>query len=419
MLALPRPKKVLLPSGARLLYQRNPFSPTIAFGVWIDGGSGTEEKDERGLSHLLEHVVFRGTEHRDALKIAFELESIGGQYDAFTGKESTCYHAKVLEENFEKLVDVFADLVCRPTIPEKLMMVEKRVVQEEIRSVNDTPEEFAHELFYVALFKGHPLGHPVTGYLKDVAGYRRDDLVSFHRKTYTAEDTTIGFIGNVPVSRVAALVEERFRFPRRRRRARAWRLQENKAVIRSAKRGDWAQAHVCIGARGVPAKHSDRHSLVILSNILGGGTTSRLFQSLRERTGLVYAAYTHVSFWKETGAICNFFSVDSRNLKRALDLFHAELDDIRRGGVREEEIESAKAQVKGGVVFGIESPENRLFHLLQSDIYHGRYVTSAEHLRSIERVNRRSVTEAAERYLGDGGLTYTACGPIPLAGLVR
>jgi len=419
MLALPRPQKVRLPSGATLLHQRNPFSPTIAFGVWIDGGSSREDTDERGLSHLLEHVVFRGTKGRDALRLAYELESIGGQYDAFTGKEATCYHAKVLEEHFEKLVDLFADIVCRPTIPDKTMRIEKRVVLEEIRSVNDTPEEYAHELFYVALFKGHPLGHPVTGYIKDIAGYRREDLVSFHRATYTAEDTTIGFIGNVPLSRVAATVEERFRFPRRSFRRRRRRLGAAAAAVRSATREDWAQSHVCIGARGAAAGHPDRHPLVVLANVIGGGTTSRLFQSLRERTGLVYAAYTHVSFWKEAGAICNFFSVDSKHLERALDLFHAELDDIRRGGVREEEIESAKAQVKGGIVFGIENPESRMFQLIQSDVYHGRYVTCAEILRSIERVNRRAVTEAAERYLGDGGLTYTTCGPIPLKGLVH
>ena len=419
MRSLPRPQKVILPSGATLLHQRNPFSPTIAFGVWIAGGSGREDAGERGLSHLLEHVVFRGTKSRDALRIAYELESIGGQYDAFTGKEATCYHAKVLEEHFERLVDILADLVCRPTIPERTFRLEKRVVQEEIRSVNDTPEEFAHELFYATLYKGHPLGHPVTGYLTDIAAYRRDDLVSFHRKTYTARDTTIGFIGNLPPRRVAELVERRFRFPRRGAPAPARPVDPAVATVRSSTREDWAQSHVCIGARTTPARHEDRHALVVLANILGGGTTSRLFQSLRERTGLVYAAYTHVSFWKESGAICNFFSVDSRNLGRALDLLRGELADVRRGGVTREEIESAKAQVKGGVVFGIESPDSRLFQLVQSDFYYDRYVTCAEILRSIERVDADAVTEAAERYLAEDGLTYAGCGPVSLREFVE
>jgi predicted Zn-dependent peptidase len=221
MLRLPAPHKVALSSGATLLHQRNPFSPTVAFGVWIAGGSSREEDTERGLSHLLEHVVFRGTKGRDAL------ESIGGQYDAFTGKEATCYHARVLDEHFERLADILADITCRPSIPGKTFRLEKNVVQEEIRSINDSPEELAHELFYATLFRKHPLGHPVTGYLKDVARYTREDLFAFHRRTYTAADTLLGYIGNMPLDKVVSIVEEKFRFPRKRDRAKRRALVGN------------------------------------------------------------------------------------------------------------------------------------------------------------------------------------------------
>jgi predicted Zn-dependent peptidase len=418
MLRLPLPHKVPLSSGATLLHQRNPLSPTVAFGVWIAGGSSREEDTERGLSHLLEHVVFRGSKSRDALTIAYDLESIGGQYDAFTGKEATCYHAKVLEPHFEKLADILADIVCRPSIPERTFRLEKNVVQEEIRSINDSPEELAHELFYATLFKGHPLGHPVTGYLKDVARYKPDDLLAFHAKTYTASDTCLGFIGNLPLDRVVSIVEEKFRFPRRRARSRRRALAVNGNRVRSRTRDEWAQCHVCIGARTVPASHADRHALVIITNILGGGATSRLFQSLREKTGLVYSVYSHGSFWRETGTICNFFSVDSKNLKRALDMFHAELGDLRTGGVRDEEIRSAKEQVKASVIFGAESVENRLFQLIQSETFYGRYVRIDELLKAIEKVDRTAITEAAARYLGTDDLTYAACGRIGLKGLV-
>jgi predicted Zn-dependent peptidase len=418
MLRLPLPHKVALASGATLLHQRNPFSPTVAFGVWIAGGSSREEDTERGLSHLLEHVVFRGTKSRDALTIAYDLESIGGQYDAFTGKEATCYHAKVLEEHFEKLADVLADIVCRPSIPEPTFRLEKNVVQEEIRSINDSPEELAHELFYATLFKGHPLGHPVTGYLKDIARYTRDDLIAFHEKTYTASDTCLGFVGNLPLEKVVSIVEEKFRFPRKRSRAKARSIAGNENRVRSRTRDEWVQSHVCVGARTIPASHADRHALIIITNILGGGATSRLFQSLREKTGLVYSVYSHVSFWREAGTICNFFSVDSKNLRKALDMLHVELRDLRRGGVRDEEIESAKAQVKASILFGVESLENRLFHLIQSEYYYGRYARFGELLKAIERVDRASITEAAERYLGEDILTYAACGRVGLKGLV-
>ena len=417
MRRLPLPHKVRLSSGATLLHQKNPFSPTVAFGVWIGGGSSFEGAGERGLSHLLEHVVFRGTKSRDGLRIAYDLESIGGQWDAFTGKEATCYHAKVLEEHFEKLADILADIVCRPSIPEATFKLEKKVVQEEIRSINDSPEELAHELFYATLFKGHPLAHPVTGYLKDIAGYGRSDLASFHAKAYAARNTYLGFVGNIPLPKVVAIVEEKFRFPRKGSRARPRSIRGSGGRARAIRRAEWTQAHVCIGAKTVHAAHEDRYPLIMLTNILGGGITSRLFQALRERTGLVYSVDSHTSFWMETGALCNFFSVDAKNLERALAMFHAELAEVRGGGIRDEEIESAKAQIKGSIIFGAESVENRLFNLVQSEYYYGEYLQSSEIVRAIERVSRASITEMARKYLGERDLTYTACGPVGLGRL--
>jgi predicted Zn-dependent peptidase len=174
---------------------------------------------------------------------------------------------------------------------------------------------------------------------------------------------------------------------------------------------------VCIGARTIPASHGDRYPLIVLANILGGGVTSRLFQALRERTGLVYTVDSHVSFWREAGAVCSFFSVDSKNLERALDIFHAELRDLKKSGARENEIESAKAQIKGSLVFGAESVENRFFNLVQSEYYYGRYMQCAEIVKAIEKVSRASITEAVQQYLDDDRLTYTACGPVGLKGL--
>jgi predicted Zn-dependent peptidase len=418
MLRLPVPQKIVLPSGATLLYQKNPVSPTIAFGVWIARGSSSEGDGERGLSHFLEHMVFRGTKRRDGLRIAYDLESIGGQWDAFTSKEATCYHAKVLEEHFDRLVDILADIVCRPSVPEDTFRLEKKVVQEEIRSVMDSPEEFAHDLFFETLFAGHTLAHPVTGYLKDVVAYSRDDLLAFHRKAYTAGEMTLGFIGNLPTARVADTAEKWFEFTRRRASRPPQPPGVSARKIRSARRPEWAQSHLCIGGQAVPASHPDRHALIILASILGGGTTSRLFQSLRERTGLVYSVFTSITFWREAGAMSTFFSVDAKNVGRALDLFHRELADLRSGNIKREEMESAKAQVKGAVVFGMESVENRLFQMIQSDFYYGRYLGAPEVVRTIERVSLDSVADAAARYLVPEDLTYTTCGPVSLRGLV-
>ena len=418
MLKLPRPQKVSLESETTLLYQRNPVSPTIAFGVWFSRGSRDEKDSERGLSHLLEHLVFRGTNKRSALEIARDLESIGGQWDAFTGKESTSYHGKVLEEHFEKLVDILADIVLNPSISDTALELERKVVLEEIRSIKDSPEESAHELFFETLFGKHPLGHPVTGYPKDVARYSRRHLLSFHRRTYVSSNALLGFVGNIPLKKVVSILEDRFRFARRGVAKRVDVHETGSGKVRSARRADWLQSHVCIGVKTAQASSPDRYAIIVLSNILGGGVSSRLFQSLREKTGLAYSIYTQTSFWRDTGVFWTFFSLDPRNLPLALEIFHEELYKLIEEGVKDEELESAKAQIKGSIVFGIENVTSRLFRLLHGEFYHQRYISPSEVIGAVEKVDRGNVIEAARKYLEEGKLTYTTCGPVSLKGLL-
>jgi predicted Zn-dependent peptidase len=414
MLTLPQPRKVTLDSGVTLLYQGNPYSPTIAFGAWIKRGSRDESAAERGLSHLLEHMVFRGTEKRDALRIALDLEAIGGQWDAFTSREITCYNARVLEEHFEPLVDILSDIILNPTIPEDAFRLERKVVQEEIRSIKDSPEDVTHELFMSTLFKGHPLGYPVAGHLSKVGRYTRRDILDFHRKVYTASNTVIGFVGNIPLRRVMRIVDRKFRF--RRRNGRPSRRAPSSRGGRTSmrRRPEWSQTHACIGTKTVPASHDDRYGLAILSNILGGGVSSRLFQSMRERSGLVYSVYSHASFWRDAGALYSYFSVDPSNLGKALDIFHADTGDLREGNVHAEELESARAQLKGALIFGIESATSRLFRLFQSEYHLGRYVSIEELIDSIERVDPDTIARIARIYLDRDRLTYTSCGPANL-----
>lgn len=414
MLKLPHPRKVTLDSGVTLLYQGNPYSPTIAFGAWVTCGSRDETASERGLSHLLEHMVFRGTERRDALRIALDLEAIGGQWDAFTSREITSYNARVLDEHFEPLADILADIILNPTILEEAFRLERKVVQEEIRSIKDSPEDFTHELFMSTLFKGHPLGYPVAGHLSRVGRYSRRDVLDFHRKVYTASNTLIGFVGNIPLKKVMRIIDREFRFRRRigRPSRRVPSRREGRTSMR--RRPEWSQTHACIGAKMAPASHEDRYALAILSNILGGGVSSRLFQSMRERNGLVYSVYSHSSFWRDAGALYSFFSVDPNNLKKAIDIFHVEIRDLREGNVHTEELESARAQLKGSIIFGSESATSRLFSLIQSEYHLGRYVSIEEMIASIERVDPAAIARIARLYLDEASFTYTSCGPVNL-----
>lgn len=409
---------MFLDSGATLLYQRNPLSPTVAFGVWITKGSRDEGPAQRGYSHLLEHMVFRGTGRRTALQIAQELESIGGQWDAYTSKESTCFHGKVLEEHFEKFADVLADIVLHPSLSASDLDTESRVVREEIKSVKDSPEESTYELFFQTLFPEHQLGYPVTGKARDIAACTRRRLVDFHHRTYTAGNTILGFVGNLPLKKVVSLLEERFGFRNGNYRNPPGRGFPPGGRVRSIRRPDWYQSHVCVGTRTVSASSPERYTLMLLSNIIGGGVSSRLFQSLRENRGLVYSVFSHTSFWKGTGTLSSFFSVDPRNLPRALEILRGELEKLGRGEVRAEELEYARAQLKGGVVFGIESVESRLFRLFYNEFYHGRYRTLPAVLRNIENVKLKDIAEAARKYLAEEKQTYVTCGPLPLRGLV-
>ncbi len=419
MLKLPRPKKVTLDCGSTLLYQRNPVSPTVAFGVWISRGSRDEKPSERGFSHLLEHMVFRGTRKRTALDIAFDLESIGGQWDAFTSKEATCYHGKVLEEHFGMFAEILADIVLDPSLPADTFAMERRVVQEEIRSVKDTPEEFTYELFFSALFDSDQLGYPVAGRIGDVMSCSRERLLDFHEKTYTAGNMIFAFIGNIPAGRVAREINRHFVFRRGKGSgARRKRAGFSSRRSRSVRRSDWTQSHLCAGVKIPSASHEDRFPLIVLSNILGGGVSSRMFQDLREKAGLAYSVFSNSSFFTDTGAFSTYFSVDPKNLERSIGIFRSIMDDLRREGVREKELESAVSQIKASVIFGIESVESRLFRLFHSHVFYGGYKSVPSIINDVERVGAGDVERVIEEYLGEDMHTYVTCGPRSFKGIL-
>jgi predicted Zn-dependent peptidase len=416
MIKLPEPRRIALESGAILLYQRNVVSPTTAFGVWIRKGSRDEGDGERGMSHVLEHMVFRGTPSRSGLDIALDLESIGGQWDAFTSKEAVCYHGRTLEEHFPRLADVFSDIVLNPLIEPAALRTELKVIREEIRSVADSPEEVAYELFFRGLFGGNQLGHPVAGTLMDISRMNRDGILSFHRKTYTAANTVFAYIGTLPPGKVARILDRRFAFPLKGRRPGRRHNRFMPAVSRSARKGGWSQHHVCVGARTVPADDPMRFAVMLLSGIVGGGVSSRLFQSLREKAGLAYSVFSHVNFWSDTGAFSVYFSVDPRNLKSALEIFNREMENIRSGGITAEELESSRAQLKGSIIFSLESSETRLFRLFHEECNLGEFRKVEDVLRDIDAVDVAMIGEAAEELLAPRRMIRAVCGPDGAAG---
>jgi predicted Zn-dependent peptidase len=411
MIKLPRPRRIALDSGAILLYQRNVVSPTSAFGAWIRKGSRDESDRERGMSHVLEHMVFRGTPSRSGLDIALDLEEIGGQWDAFTSKESVCYHGRVLEEHFPRLAGVFADMILDPLIDRRALRTELNVIREEIRSVNDTPEEAVYELFFRGLFGRSQLGYPVAGTLRDISRINRDGLLAFHRKTYTASNTVFAYTGTLSPGRVSKALDRMFDFPRKGRHPGARRGGFGPPASKSRGMRGLSQYHVCTGSRTVPAGDRSRFAVMLLSGIVGGGVSSRLFQSMREKAGLAYSVYSGVNFWSDAGAFSVYFSVDPRNLGAAMEIFEEEIEKVREGGVAAGELESAKAQLKASVIFGLESSDTRLFRLFNEEYYFGRFRDVEEVLGDIDAVVEDDVWRAARRLLDPGRMIRAVCGP--------
>ena len=419
MINLPVPRRIALDSGAVLLYQKNIVSPTTAFGAWIKKGSRDEGAGELGMSHVLEHMVFRGTPSRSGLDIALDLESIGGQWDAFTSKEAVCYYGRSLEEHFPKLADVFSDIILNPVIEAPALRTELKVIREEIKSVNDSPEEEVYELFFKGLFSGSQLGHPVAGDLRDISRIDHDSLLAFHRKTYTAANTVFAYIGDIPAGKVARILDRRFAFPLKGRRPGRRRDRFEPARSKSTRKSGWSQYHVCIGTKTVPSGDPMRFAVMLLSGIVGGGVSSRLFQSLREKAGLAYSVFSNINFWSDTGAFSVYFCVDPRNLKPALDIFEREMEKIRVGGVTEEELESARAQLKGSIIFGLESSETRLFRLFHEECYIGSFRKVEDVLRDIDAVDVEMIAAAVEKLLAPDRLIRATCGPDGASGRKR
>ncbi len=411
MIKLPEPRRIALDSGAVLLYQKNIVPQTAAFGVWIRKGSRDEGPGQRGMSHVLEHMVFRGTPSRTGLDIALDLESIGGQWDAFTSKESVCYYGRTLEEHFPQLADVFSDIVLNPLVESPSLRTELKVIREEIRSVNDSPEEEVYELFFKGLFNGSQLGYPVAGNLMDLSRINRDGLTAFHRKTYTAANTVFAYIGTLAPGKVARMLDSRFTFQLKGRRPGLRRDSIMPAVSRSIRRSGWKQYHTCIGSRTVSAGHPLRFAVMLLSGIIGGGVSSRLFQSMREKAGLAYSVFSNVNLWSDTGAFSVYFCVDPKNLRPALDIFEKEIEKLRSGGVTREELESARAQLKGSIIFGLESSETRLFRLFHEECYLGSFRKVEDVLRDIDAVDTGMIAEAADMLLAPDRLIRATCGP--------
>lgn len=401
--------KVLLPSGITVVGEEVPSLRSHAVGVWVRVGSRNETPQESGLSHFLEHTVFKGTETRDAYQIAYAMESVGGTVDAFTGREQTCFLARGLTEYLPLTVDILSDLVLAPRLCAEDIDKEKKVILDEIHQYEDTPDDRVHDLFADAVLQGHPLGKRILGNEETVRSFTQEEVRGYHARHYTAPNLVVAIAGAFDWEAFLALTEERFaRAPVGIRDRSDAPPAPVRSVVHHEK--DLAQQYLCIGAQGLRHAHPDRHPLILLATLLGGGMSSRLFQRVREEEGLAYSVFTYSDSYEDAGIFCASMSVLPDHGRRALRLTLDEFERVAAEGVPPDELRSVKAQIKGNLLLSLESSTNRMNRIARSEIYFGRLISPDELIAEVDAITSEDVQRVAGALLARERLSLVALG---------
>lgn len=389
-----------LPNGLRVLCEQLPHLRSVSMGVWVKAGSILEREHENGLSHLIEHMAFKGTGRRSAKQIAQEMDAVGGYLNAATSKLCTCYYAKVIDENLPLAADILSDIVRFPAIDPKELDKERNVVLEEISMTDDSPEDVAYDLIASAMFGKQPLGQTILGPRELIAGYTREDILAFRARHYSPMNTCVAIAGNFDLNQVKDLMAQRFGdwtgstgeiFP-------VNAVNQNPQMLTADK--DTEQAHICLGYRGKPLGDADAYPMAVFNSILGGGMSSRLFQRIREESAMAYSVYSAPSAYPHCGDFTIYAAVSPRNVKTVLAQIDEETSRLVRDGATQEEFNMAKAQLKGGFILGQESAYNRMNSMGSNMALMNRVITTDETIRRIEAVTPEDVRRVAAETLG-------------------
>jgi predicted Zn-dependent peptidase len=388
-----------------------PAVRSIAIGAWIASGSRLERGAERGIAHFLEHMLFKGTATRSAEQIAREVDSMGGNLDAFTTKELVSYNTKVLDEHLPKAWEILSDLVLNPTFDAKELEKEKGVILEELKMDFDNPEYLVHELFAKSVWKNHGLGQPIIGTKATIKGFDRDMLVDYHQRIYSPANIVVTAAGNLDHGRIVQLVEDRLGGMPAGRKLPKPKAPTIEAPIQFKKKRI-QQAHLYIGAPSHPIGHPTRFSSYVLNTILGGGMSSRLFQNIRERQGLAYAVMSELMSYRDSGCMAIYAGTSIETVERVVESVMEEFRSLKNDAVTGEELRRAKEHLKGSLMLSLESTGSRMSNLARQQIFFGRFFSMDEILEGIESVTAADVqARAAESFVPER-LSLTVLGRV-------
>jgi predicted Zn-dependent peptidase len=386
-------KLTTLDSGMIVISESIPHVRSISLGIWVNVGSRDENPRINGITHFIEHMLFKGTKTRTARDLAFEFDSFGADVNAFTSKENSCFYAAFIDENCPKALSLFSDMLINSIFSEKDLSFEKNVIFEEILMHEDNPSEKVHDLFIEALFDGHPLGGPIMGSFNTVREISKADIGDYFDQYYCSTNILIAAAGNLAHEELVEQVSKAFKNiavgkPIDRQIYRPSVKSQLKIMNKKTE-----QSHICLGYEGIPIKSDERYALSVLSNIIGGGMSSRLFQEIRENKGLVYSIYSFSASFIETGAVYIYAGAKRENIREVVKIINFEIEKIRNKGFDEQEIARSKEQIKSNIVLGLEDTDSRMFRLGKSLLARDKILDLNEIIKRIDMVRSDDIMQ--------------------------
>ncbi len=387
-------EKITCKNGLRIVHETIPHIRSVAVGIWVQAGSRFELPEENGLTHFIEHMLFKGTDNRTAKQIAEEFDRVGGNINAFTSKENTCYYVKVLDHHAKYAVEILADMFFHSQFDSTEMEKEKQVVLEEIKMVEDTPDDIVHEYLWQEMYKGDPLGLPILGTEETLNTFTKESILAYMDKHYTPENVVISVAGNIPDG-LLDYIEELFgSFTKETNGTQSLTTPAISPIYTENVR-DTEQAHICLAYPGIGVKADNIYSLVVLNSILGGSMSSRLFQEIREDKGLAYSIYSYHSSYEDTGALVIYGATSSNQLEELQQCIDQSIRTIVENGFTAVEVANAKEQLKGNLLLGLESSSSRMSRNGKNELLFGKHRTLDEVSDTIDEVTLESVMDLA------------------------
>lgn len=392
-----------LNNGLRVVWEKIDYVKSVSVGVWIENGSRNENLQNNGISHFIEHMMFKGTKNRTALQIAECIEDVGGQINAFTGKESTCYYVKILDSHIELALQVLSDMLFNSNFKEEDIQKEKGVISEEINMNEDSPEDVLSDLHSKAIWGDDSISYPILGSIENIKSFTRKDIIDYIDRYYIPENSVISICGNFDTNEIEKLINKYFGH---------WMGGKNKNVTIYSKpkiennhlfrNKKIEQLHISLGFEGIELGNDDVYPLILLSNVLGGGASSILFQNIREERGLCYSIYSYMSSFNKTGVVTIYTGLNPKYIEEAIKLIQEVVTKFSKEGINKEKLTKAKEQIKGGYTLGLESTSTRMFNNGKSVLFLNKINKPEEVMKKIDNINEEKLKEVMKKTFGMG-----------------